>query len=106
MSEGTTVNIKMLVLSGSVLPSNYDFHKIMTLTDMKLINDCGCDDRILLLSEGLVPNTGMAGRVGFYGLNNARFVNRFLKVDIVIILMKVVDSWKNIGCLYSMAIPI
>ena len=51
----------------------------MTLTDMKLINDCGCDDRILLLSEGLVPNTGMAGRVGFYGINNARFVNRFFK---------------------------
>ncbi|EEW2495581.1 MULTISPECIES: response regulator [Enterobacteriaceae] len=79
LSEGTTVNVKMLVLSGSVLPSNYDFHKIMALTDMKLINDCGCDDRILLLSEGLVPNTGMAGRVGFYGLNNARFVNRFFK---------------------------
>lgn len=77
LKHNIKINIKMLVLSGSVLPSNYDFTKIVTLTDMKVINDCGCDDNVLLLSEGFVPNTGMAGRVGFYGLNNDRFINRF-----------------------------
>ncbi|ENF1959602.1 response regulator [Yersinia enterocolitica] len=79
LKKGVKLNIKMLVLSGSVLRSNYDFTKILTLTDMRLINDCGCDDNILLLSEGFVPNTGMAGRVGFYGMNNDRFVNRFFR---------------------------
>jgi hypothetical protein len=39
----------------------------------------GLDDKILFLSEALVPNTGMAGRIGFYGLNNNRFVNRYFK---------------------------
>jgi CheY-like chemotaxis protein len=69
--------ISKLVLAGSVLRSNYDFVNILKNTNIKIINDCGYDDNILLLSEGFVPNTGMAGRVGFYGLNNQRFSNRF-----------------------------
>lgn len=72
-------NLKLLVLSGSVLPSNYSFKKILDNFESTVVNDCGCNDRILLLSEALVPNTGMAGRVGFHGLNNDRFVNRFFK---------------------------
>ncbi|EJP3283731.1 response regulator [Vibrio parahaemolyticus] len=69
--------ISKLILAGSVLRSNYDFSNILTNTNMKIINDCGYGDNILLLSEGFVPNTGMAGRVGFYGLNNQRFSNRY-----------------------------
>jgi len=55
------------------------FKKILDNFESTVVNDCGCNDRILLLSEALVPNTGMAGRVGFHGLNNDRFVNRFFK---------------------------
>lgn len=73
------INLKLLVLSGSVLPSSYSFKNILDNYDTTVVNDCGCNDRILLLSEVFVPNTGMAGRIGFYGLNNERFVNRFFK---------------------------
>lgn len=69
--------ISKIVLAGSVLKSNYDFSRILNNTNMKIINDCGHNDNVLLLSEGFVPNTGMAGRVGFYGLNNKRFSNRY-----------------------------
>ncbi|SPY45281.1 alpha/beta hydrolase [Photobacterium damselae] len=78
IKNGANCNkISKLVLAGSVLKSNYDFTNILTQTNMKIINDCGYNDNILLLSEGFVPNTGMAGRVGFYGLNNQRFSNRY-----------------------------
>jgi len=79
LDEGVTLKIKKLVLAGSVLHSSYDFSKILDSTDVKIVNDCGYQDKILLLSEGFVPNAGMAGRVGFYGLNNDRFVNRYFK---------------------------
>ncbi|ULN65432.1 response regulator [Vibrio gigantis] len=76
-----TVDIKLnkLVLSGSVLKSTYNFQYILSETNVTIVNDCGDNDNVLLLSEALVPNTGMAGRVGFYGLNNERFINRYFK---------------------------
>ncbi|WP_096388149.1 response regulator [Hafnia sp. CBA7124] len=79
LKKGEKINIKLIVLAGSVLPSNFDFQMILDKTNARVVNDCGSDDRILFLSEALVPNTGMAGRIGFYGLNNNRFVNRYYK---------------------------
>lgn len=79
LKRGEKVNIKLIVLAGSVLPSNFDFKMILDKTDARVVNDCGSDDCILFMSEALVPNTGMAGRIGFYGLNNNRFVNRYFK---------------------------
>lgn len=79
LKRGEKLNIKLIVLAGSVLPSNFDFKMILDKTNARVVNDCGSDDRILFLSEALVPNTGMAGRIGFYGLNNNRFVNRYFK---------------------------
>ncbi|HDI3275922.1 TPA: response regulator, partial [Vibrio cholerae] len=77
LKEGVNLSIEKIILSGSVLRSSHDFSRIMKNTNCKIINDCGFNDNVLLLSEGLVPNTGMAGKVGFYGLNNDRFVNRY-----------------------------
>lgn len=79
LKKNKDINIRLIVLAGSVLPSNFDFRLILEKTNAKIVNDCGSDDKILLLSELFVPNTGMAGRIGFYGLNNNRFVNRFFK---------------------------
>lgn len=79
LKKGEKLNIKLIVLAGSVLPSNFDFKMILDKTNTRVVNDCGSDDCILFMSEGLVPNTGMAGRIGFYGLNNNRFVNRYFK---------------------------
>jgi outer membrane protein OmpA-like peptidoglycan-associated protein len=43
----------------------------------RVVNDCGIDDDILILSQFCVLFTGMAGRLGFVGMTSARFVNRF-----------------------------
>ncbi|MGE6291645.1 hypothetical protein, partial [Aeromonas media] len=79
INEHKTLNVDRIILAGSVLPSTYDFSKILNSSNVNIINECGSQDNVLLLSEALVPNTGMAGRVGFYGMNNDRFVNRFFK---------------------------
>jgi CheY-like chemotaxis protein len=76
---GHQLNLHLLVLSGSVLKSGHSFELLIRNTDVKIVNDCGVDDNILLLSETIVPNTGMSGRTGFKGLNNNRFVNRFFR---------------------------
>ena len=79
LKKNEKINIRLIVLAGSVLPSDFDFNIILDGTDARIVNDCGSDDKILFLSEAFVPNTGMAGRIGFYGLNNNRFVNRYFK---------------------------
>ncbi|KFC90737.1 response regulator [Leclercia adecarboxylata] len=79
LKKNEKINVRLIVLSGSVLPSKFDFKLILDKTNARIVNDCGSDDKILFLSEALVPNTGMAGRIGFYGLNNNRFVNRYFE---------------------------
>ncbi|MCS6191177.1 hypothetical protein [Shewanella baltica] len=79
IENGVNLNIGKIVLAGSVLKSSYDFSNILNSTNAIIVNDCGCNDNILLLSELFVPNTGMAGRIGFFGLNNSRFSNRFFQ---------------------------
>ena len=75
--SGFHVPLDLLVLSGSVLKSNYDWGPISGLTSAKVVNDCGSSDYVLWLSEAFIPRTGMAGRVGFSGFNNRKFVNRY-----------------------------
>mgnify|MGYP003150223456 FL=1 len=70
-------NICTIVLSGSVLPKGYCFKDIQKKTAAKIVNDCGDRDYILSLSEAFVPFAGMAGKVGFKGTNDNRFVNRY-----------------------------
>lgn len=73
------VSVDTLVLCGSVLKSSYNFSRIQNKTNMRIVNECGINDNILLLSQIFVPNTGMAGRVGFIGFNSDKFVNRYYK---------------------------
>lgn len=71
-----SVPIETIVLSGSVLKINFDW-SFLNMTNIKIVNECAYQDKILLISEALVPGLGMAGKVGFKGFNNDRFVNRF-----------------------------
>lgn len=70
--------IKNVILAGSVLKSGFPWG---TLLDSKavdrVINDCGIDDEILILSQFCVLFTGMAGRLGFTGMTGTRFSNRY-----------------------------
>jgi CheY-like chemotaxis protein len=78
--EKLDLNLNSIVLAGSVLSSNYDCSRIFAaFPNARVINDCGIDDSVLLMSEAFVLGTGMAGRVGLKGMNNARLVNRFFK---------------------------
>jgi CheY-like chemotaxis protein len=71
------LEIETIILCGSVLKKTQQFSTIIENTGARVINECGIGDKILLLSEFFVPNTGMAGRVGFLGLNTDSFRNRF-----------------------------
>lgn len=73
-----SVRIDKIILISSVLPSDFPWHKIREIVSINtIINDCGIKDKVLLLSQALVPGTGMAGRVGFHGFIDSAFQNRY-----------------------------
>lgn len=73
-------DIHTILLAGSVLRSDFPWAELMESGKIRrVINDCGIDDAILILSQFCVLLTGMAGRVGFIGASNERFTNRFFK---------------------------
>lgn len=76
-ASGVSLNIKTIVLCGSVLKSDFDWSFLDKYPELTLINECGTGDGILCLSEALVPMTGMAGRTGFYGISSDSFMNRY-----------------------------
>ena len=72
------LNVRLLILAGSVLTANFNIARLITSGRVqRVINDCGIDDNILLLSHFFILGTGMAGRTGFTGFSNNRLVNRF-----------------------------
>lgn len=68
--------IHTLILAGSVLKPNFRWDELVGGSIWRLVNECGTRDAILLLSQ-MIPLTGMAGRVGFYGMSGDNFVNRY-----------------------------
>ncbi|MGZ4159782.1 MAG: hypothetical protein ACXVNF_03130 [Neobacillus sp.] len=79
VSEGQHVPVKLLVLSGSVLPSNFDWTFLHLASGTRVINECTDRDYVLWLSEALVIGTGMAGKSGFLGMQTKNLVNRYFK---------------------------
>jgi pimeloyl-ACP methyl ester carboxylesterase len=66
-----------VILSGSVLRSNFQWSRLVGKRVKRVINDCGTRDTVLLLSQFLVLFTGMAGRTGFSGMTSDSLRNRF-----------------------------
>ncbi|MFV7790910.1 hypothetical protein ACNO6Z_08615 [Aliarcobacter lanthieri] len=81
--ETTNINVKIdtLILSGSVLPNNYDLSIILDKNVIKIVNDCARNDYILVLSKLLVPSFSDAGRTGLIGRTSceSEILNRFYK---------------------------
>lgn len=82
MKPGERPDVELIILSGSVLRSAFDWASLMNPAAGKpgirrVINDCGLNDTVLILSQAGVLFTGMAGRVGFYGFTGSDLVNRF-----------------------------
>ncbi|TPN47654.1 MULTISPECIES: hypothetical protein [unclassified Mesorhizobium] len=75
--------IKTIILAASVLRSSFDWSAVIARSRMngkgiqRVLNDCGWDDKVLILSQLFVLFTGMAGRVGFYGFIGVDVKNRF-----------------------------
>ncbi len=77
LTPENTPQIKSVVLAGSVLKRTYQWHKVKSkLSITTLVNDCGVDDKILLLSELFAVGLGMAGRVGFDSFKSVGTINR------------------------------
>jgi WD40 repeat protein len=70
--------IKNVILAGSVLRNSFPWDELLDDgTIQRIINDCGIDDNILILSQFFVLMTGMAGRLGFTGMTGSRLINRY-----------------------------
>src|SRR5439155_17789127 len=69
--------INTIILAGSVLKPNFPWSALQQSCVKRVINDCGTCDSILLLNQATVLFTGMAGRIGFAGMQNDDFVNRY-----------------------------
>jgi hypothetical protein len=78
IDPGDLPSIRCVLLAGSVLKSNFDWSPLLNSARVDVVvNDCGIDDNVLLLSQFAILFTGMAGRVGFYGFTHEKLVNRF-----------------------------
>ena len=72
------LRIHTIILSGSVLRSTFHWNDLLVDGSVhRLINDCGCQDLVLVLSQVFVLFTGMAGRLGLHGMTSNHFTNRF-----------------------------
>ena len=72
--------IDNVILAGSVLRTDFPWGGLLGDGSVKrVINDCGIEDSVLLLSEILVLLTGMAGRLGFTGMTGNGLINRYFR---------------------------
>ncbi len=78
MAPDIRPRIRNVILAGSVLKSGFPWSTLLDSNAVgRVINDCGIEDNILILSQFFVLFTGMAGRLAFTGMTGMRFVNRF-----------------------------
>jgi tetratricopeptide (TPR) repeat protein len=71
--------VNTIVLAGSVLKSGFPWQVLIGHGVTRVVNDCGIEDRTLILNQACVLGTGMAGRLGFSGGIGKTFRNRFFK---------------------------
>lgn len=70
----------VIVLAGSVLKPNFRWNDLISRGSVRVVlNECGNKDVILVLNQLVAIGTGMAGRLGFIGLLDDRFVNSYFE---------------------------
>lgn len=70
--------VHTLIFAGSVLRPSFPWYKFLHSGRLgRVVNECGCDDSVLLLCQSVALMMGMAGRVGFHGMVSGQFMNRF-----------------------------
>lgn len=74
------LNIGTVILASSVLRAGFRWDELLDDGSVgRVVNDCGIDDSILVLSQLFGIGTGIAGRFGFSGMTSDRFLNRYFK---------------------------
>ncbi|MDG3007891.1 hypothetical protein [Paludisphaera mucosa] len=80
LSRSEAVKIDTVILAGSVLKVNFPWDDLKAKGVVRrVINECGTEDDVLLVTQLFILLTGMAGRIGFTGLQDRDFTNRFYK---------------------------
>ena len=77
LNKDDNIFIHTVILSGSVLRSGFLWSRLIGTRVKRVINDCGTQDTVLLLSQFFVLFTGMAGRVGLSGMTSDMLRNRY-----------------------------
>jgi len=73
---GSNSNVDVTIFCGSPLPATENIDAARSASRI-FVNDCGTRDWVLVLARVFGPGLGDAGRVGFWGDNDDRFVNRY-----------------------------
>lgn len=68
--------VDVTIFCGSPLPATQNIDAARKASRI-FVNDCGTRDWVLVLARVFGPGLGDAGRVGFWGGNDDRFVNRY-----------------------------
>lgn len=71
--------IHTIILAGSVLKAGFPWRDRLGSSVVRVLNECGIDDSILLLNQLTVLFTGIAGREGFSCMTGDAFRNRFFE---------------------------
>ncbi len=69
--------VHTIIMAGSVLRPGFPWHALKPAQVQRIVNECGIHDGVLLLNQAVVLFTGMAGRIGFGGMTDEYFRNRF-----------------------------
>jgi hypothetical protein len=71
-------SVNTIILSGSVLKSNFPWQVLIGRGVQRLVNDCGVRDAVLILNQLTVLFTGMAWSIGFQWRDRTKFSKSLL----------------------------
>ena len=71
--------VHTILFASSVLRSTFPWHRLLGSCVGRVVNECALNDVPLILSQWFAPFCGMAGRIGFIGMDGDRFVNRYFR---------------------------
>ena len=69
--------INTIIFAGSALKPSFSWADLIPRSVRRVINECGTHDDVLILSQFFSLFTGMAGRIGFIGMERDSFINRY-----------------------------
>ncbi len=72
--------VHTMLFASSVLKPTFPWYELLRSGVKRVVNDCALHDVPLILSQWFVLGCGMAGRVGFQGMESEQLVNRYFSL--------------------------